>query len=105
MWGIKTQNKLPEPFLMELDKSGTHQPKLHSKLILKSPRFVQFGANLAMFETKSDIPDISFGEDVTYWVATNCRQENLNIICTYSLDWLVSFQIRQCYKTINLFKK
>ena len=29
---------------------------MNRKLILKSPRFVPFGANLAQFESKSDIP-------------------------------------------------
>ena len=30
--------------------------KMNRKLILKSPRFVPFGTNLTLFETKSDIP-------------------------------------------------
>ena len=35
------------------------QTKMNLKLILTSPRFVQFGTNLALFPAKSDIPEMT----------------------------------------------
>ena len=56
IWGLQSG-----PYLTKWDKSGTfpdqraRRTKGNIKVILKSPKVVPFGANLAQFQTKSDI--------------------------------------------------
>ena len=49
---------------------------MNRKLILKSPRFFPFGANLAQFKDKSDIPDGHHTSDIVFTVWTIMESGN-----------------------------